>query len=102
MCRWLAVGVLVLAGCGRTPPALQPGDEVRPEVVLAPEAPWPPGARVAIELFLRVHRPGRTGSVYLDEKDVPHVPLPMRARVTFLSGGSPLGPPLEVPFVRDC
>jgi len=91
----------LLAGCGRQPAALRPGDKVRPEIALAPQAPWPAGARAAIGMLLQVHRPGREVT-YLAEKDVAPEMATMRARVTFFQGDDVLGEPTEVPFVRDC
>lgn len=97
-----AVAVLLsfLAGCGPPPPALRPGDEVRPEVAVAPDAPWPADARVALGMLLQVHRPGREVT-YLADGDVPDAAA-MQARVTFFAGDAALGEPLELPFVRDC
>jgi len=98
---FLVAAVTLFAGCSHTPPVLQPGDEVRPEVAVAPRSPWSVGARVAIGMLLQVHRPGRK-IAYLNDKDVAIERVTMRARVTFLNGDSPVGEPLEVPFVHDC
>lgn len=106
MYRRFAVCVLILplfAGCGQSPPALQAGDEVRPEVALAPKTPWPVGTRVAIGMLLHVHRPGRQQFAYLGDRDVDPAMAHMLARITFLNGDSlPLDEPLQIPFVRDC
>jgi hypothetical protein len=90
------------AGCGKAPPVLQRGDAVRPQLALAPDVPWPIGAKVAIGMLLEVHRPGRAEVGFLREEDVPLEGAEMAAKVTFFAGDAPLGEPLEVPFVRDC
>jgi hypothetical protein len=97
---WLLTA-LALSGCGK-PAALQRGDVVRPQLALAPDAPWPAGCKAAIGILVEVHRPGRPGVGFLREEDVPPEGAVMRAKVTFLAGDVPLAEPLEVPFVRDC
>ncbi|MGL4554857.1 MAG: hypothetical protein ACRC33_27130 [Gemmataceae bacterium] len=99
----MRAGLLLLfaAGCGPAPPALRPGDEVRPEVAFAPEGAWKAGGRVAVGMLLAVHRPGRPVT-YLGDKDGSAGLATMKVRVTFLDGDSPVGEPLEVPFVKDC
>jgi hypothetical protein len=105
MLRRIAVGLLLplAAGCGRpSAPALQPGDVVRSQIALAPEAFWPESARATVGVLLEVQRPGRSEVTFLGEKEVPAEGAVMRAKVTFLKGGSALGEPLEVPLVPDC
>ncbi len=95
--------ILSLSGCGRPPvPALQPGDTVVPEVALAIETHRSEGTTVAIGLLLQVERPGRSEMVYLRDGEVPVEQALMRARITFLKEDTPLGDPLEAPFVHDC
>lgn len=96
---------LVPGGCARptSPPvvALQPGDIGRPEVSVAPKAPWTTGAKVAIGMLIRVERPDGE-SYYLDDKDVVLDRAVMSVRVTFLTGDTVVGEPMEVPYVHDC
>ncbi|HZV03688.1 MAG TPA: hypothetical protein VE999_01230 [Gemmataceae bacterium] len=105
MRRWFIPVLLVVllgSGCSRPDvPVLQPGDVIRPEIAFAPQAPWPPEAKVALGMLIKVHRPGGEAR-YLDDKDVTPEQAVMRARVTFLDGELQLGDPLEVAFVRDC
>lgn len=99
----LCLGLLtILAGCGRIPPVLQPGDEVRPEIAVAPEDFWTPGEDAVIGMLLQVHRPGRANVAYLADPDVSPTVATMRARITFFRDGVPLPNPLEVPFIKDC
>ncbi len=100
-CATAAFLLFLSVGCERQPAVLRPGDEVRPEIALAPEAPWPAGTSAAIGMLLQVHRPG-CEVTYLADKDVPPALATMRARVTFFQGDAVLGEPIEVPFVRDC
>lgn len=94
--------VLVGSGCARPEvPILRPGDVILPEIAFAPRAPWPPGAKVALAMLIKLHRPGGEAR-YLGDKEVTPEHAVMRARVTFLDGDLPLGDPLEVAFVRDC
>src|SRR5687768_7792690 len=96
--RVLPLTVALLAGCGTAPapppPALVPGDTVRPHLSFLPEKAWSPGAKCFVILRLRVHRPGRAEPVFLAEKDVPVTGLHMQARITFLAGDTPAGAPL--------
>ncbi|HEY7427647.1 MAG TPA: hypothetical protein VH682_25675 [Gemmataceae bacterium] len=105
MRRWfLLVSLVVLlgSGCARPDaPVLGPGDVIQPEIAFAPRAPWPPGARVALGMLIKVHRPGGEAR-YLGDKDVTPEQAVMRAKVTFLDGDFQLDDPLEVSFVRDC
>lgn len=105
MRRWfLLIPVVVLLGSGCAQPeapVLQPGDVIRPEIAFAPKAPWPPEAKVALGMLIKVHRPGSEAR-YLGDKDVTPEQAVLRARVTFLDGDSQLGEPLEVLFVHDC
>ena len=104
MCRWLWVPTLVVlaAGCSR-PDALVPraGDIVRPEVAIAPKAPWKAGDAIAVGFLARIDRPDGT-TFYLTDEDVPLDRTDMTARVTFLDGDRPVAEPHEVPFVHDC
>jgi hypothetical protein len=98
---WLLLVVQLGSGCARSVRAvLQPGDVARPEVAFAPQAPWPPGAAVAIGMLIRIDRPGGD-SRYLDDTEVRDRP-DMSARVTFFDGDRQLGDPIMLPFVRDC
>lgn len=99
---WIVALVLAgLAGCGK-PDTLQPGDVLRPQLALAPEPPWPAGGMATLGMLVQVERPGRTGTLYLREEQVPAHGVTMRARVTYFAGDAAVGRPLEVPFVRDC
>jgi len=105
--RWslfAPMAALLALGCSRPPAdraALEPGDEVRPEVSFAPDAPWPAEARVSIGVLLRVERPGGE-SHHLRDADVPLEQVKMSARVTYLDGDRPLRNPDDVPLVHDC
>jgi hypothetical protein len=93
---------VLAAGCTRpVTPALQPGDVVRPEIAVAPAAPWPAGSKATIGVLLRVERPGGT-SRYLMDEDVDVERAEMAVRVTFLDGERVVGEPREVPLVKDC
>lgn len=95
--------LLLFAGCGSpSAPALLPGDEVRPQIAYAPEAPWVARAKVALGMLLEVHRPGRDEVAFLADGDVNPEEADMQARVTFFSGDETLGEPLALPFVKDC
>ncbi len=95
--------ILLAAGCTRpaADPALRAGDVVRPEIAFAPKEPWPAGAEVTLGMLMQVDRAGGETRHLRDEEVNPDQAV-MRGRVTFLTGDSPLGDPLEVPFVRDC
>jgi hypothetical protein len=105
MRRWFFPVLLVVllgSGCARPDvPVLQPGDVIWPEIAFAPQAPWPPEAKVTLGMLIKVHRPGGEAR-YLGDKDVTPEQAVMRAKVTFLDGDLQLGDPLEVAFVRDC
>jgi len=93
---------LIAVGCSRPATSvLLPGDIVRPEISIAPSAPWPAGAAFSIGLLVRVERPGGEAHDLMDE-DVPAEKATMMVKVTFLEGDRMIGVPLEVPLVRDC
>lgn len=101
--RVLPVLAALLAGCGTAPPpALAPGDTVRPHLSFVPEGPWTAGGTGFVLLRLHVHRPGRAEPAFLSENDVPVADPHMQARVTFLAGDTPLGDPVVFPFAAEC
>lgn len=104
-----ALGVFVVSGCGEpsarqqpNDPVVQRGDTVVPEVAVAVQDQGAEGRRMAVSLLVQVHRPGRPNVAYLNDTDVSVERAVMRARITYFADDSPLGEPLEVPFVRDC
>jgi hypothetical protein len=101
--RWLLPTlVLVALGCGRpAAPALRSDDVVRPEIAVAPAAPWKAGDVIAVGFLARIDRPDGT-TFYLKDEDVPLDRATMTARVVFLDGDRPATEPHEVPFVHDC
>lgn len=101
--RWLLPSLILFAvGCGRpAAPALRPGDVVRPEIAVAPRAPWKAGDVIAVGFLARSERPDGTRR-YLTDDDVPMDRAAMTARVTFLDGERTVAEPHEVPFVHDC
>lgn len=101
--RWLfPTLVLVALGCGRpAAPELRSGDVVRPDIAVAPNAPWKAGDVIAVSFLARIDRPDGT-TFYVKDEDVALDRTAMTARVTFLNGDRPVAEPHEVPFVHDC
>lgn len=104
--RWwflsFPIAVLLAGGCSRPEThTLQPGDVVRPEILVAPRDLWHAGDKVTIGVLVRVERAGGE-SRYLRDAEVAADGEVVTARVTFLDGEHPLGEPLAVPFARDC
>ncbi len=102
----VALLLLALAGCRPPepppPPALLPGDSVQPQVLFIPRVPLTAGVNARIDILLQARRPGREAVTYLYEKDIPDEGVEMWATISFLAGGTLLGEPLKVPFVKDC
>ncbi|MCU0704881.1 MAG: hypothetical protein MUF18_12960 [Fimbriiglobus sp.] len=93
---------LLAFGCNRpsVAPVPQIGDVIHPEISFAPEGPWAAGETVSIGVLLRVERTGET-RFYLTDKQVTDKRT-VTGRLVYLSGGNPMGDPLELPFVKDC
>jgi hypothetical protein len=99
---FLPLPLVVLAlGCAKPDaPALQPGDVVRPEIAVAPEAPWPGEGKANVGVLLRVVRAGGE-THYLMDEEVDLGRMVMSARFTFLDGERVVQEQ-EVPLVHDC